>query len=235
MKQTKVLLATAVLAMAAAGQSAKAQVELPFEAVAPQWSKAVVAPEAGAMMYQKASTSAPSLVFDFFNADEYEPTTFLPSWSNTVSRAHAQAYPLKGVAPVLSETSGWVEIDHVPEIEGKGYSFKVWVPVQSLTVSAITPVTGAGADLRVFDDGDLAGYGVYRSHADGRTDLYFGRMVDGKLICPYVLESDADVASLSADDVKALLPAGKAVRQGQVMVVYAVDGAGLGSQWWVKD
>ncbi len=52
--------------------------------------------------------------------------------------------------------------------------------------------------------------------------------------CAHTLGSDADVASLSADDVKALLATAKAVRPGQVMVVYATDGGAVGAQWWVK-
>lgn len=96
----------AAVAVAAMGQQAAAQVTLPLEAEAPAWSKAAVAQEDGATMYQKAVASSPTLVFDFFNADEYEPTTYLPSWSNTVSRAHAEPRPLTGMVPVLSENAG---------------------------------------------------------------------------------------------------------------------------------
>ena len=224
----------AAVAVAAMGQQAAAQVTLPLEAEAPAWSKAAVAQEDGATMYQKAVASSPTLVFDFFNADEYEPTTYLPSWSNTVSRAHAEPRPLTGMVPVLSENAGWVEVDYVPEIEAKGYSYKVWVPAKSVTVTALAPLPADAEGLRVFGDGDLAGYGVYRNSGAEAPALYFGRMVGGKLVCAHTLGSDADVASLSADDVKALLATDKAVRPGQVMVVYATDGGAVGAQWWVK-
>ena len=223
------------MTVAAMGQQAAAQASLPFEAAAPQWGKAAVAEEAGATMYQTAVASSPTLVFDFFNADEYEPTTFLPSWSNTVSRAHAEPRPLKGAAPVIAEKAGWVEVDYVPEVEGKGYSYKVWVPAKSVTVQTLSPLPAGDASLRIFDEGDLAGYGLYRRTGENGAELFLGRVSDGKLVCPYILDSEADPAALSADEVKALLPAARPVRQGQVMVVYAVDGAGLCSQWWVKD
>lgn len=218
----------------AMGQQAAAQAALPLEAAAPQWSKVVVAPEAGATMYQKAVASSPTLVFDFFNADEYEPTTYLPSWSNTVSRAHAEPRPLKGVAPVLAEKTGWVEVDYVPEVEHKGYSYKVWVPAKSVTVSSIAALPADAEGLRLFTDGDLAGYGLYRRNVEGDKALYFGRVTGNMLVCPYVLESDTAPAALTPEEVMALLPGAKAVAAGQAMVVFAPAGGEVASQWWVK-
>ena len=234
MRTIRILGAAAAMMAGAMGQQAAAQATLPFEAAAPLWTKVAVAPEAGATMYQKAVASSPTLVFDFFNADEYEPTTYLPSWSNTVSRAHAEPRPLKGAAPVLAEKAGWVEVDYVPEVEHKGYSYKVWVPAKSVTVSAIAALPADADGLRLFSDGDLAGYGLYRRNAEGDNALYLGRVSGNMLVCPYILESDAAPAALSAEEVVALIPAARPVASGQAMVVYVPEGGAVTSQWWVK-
>lgn len=200
MKKTLII---ALAALAAAGAQAA---ELPFEAKAPAIEKVATPNSATPVhMYKMSMKTAPQLVLDIANYDEFAAAPDL-FWSNEVSRRHQGDLPFTGYARVTGEKAQWVNISYPSNGARVANFYSCWVPAGSIATGAPATLTPADADgvsnLAIFPDGDLAGYGLYATANEeaGTVNIYVGKLVDGKLVCPFVL---ADI-QVKADGNSAL-------------------------------
>lgn len=189
MKMTLIAVAAAITAIGCQAAT------LPFNVTAPSWNKIAQCTTQGGVNIRKApSTTAPKMVYNENSIMEEDecPVIYYGYWS-TKSGGAVQSITFDGVAPVVSEQPGWVELlKQGPERKSNG-----WVSAKYCKVSEITPIQPSGNPkdgfFSIIDSKGADGtYAIYL-HCDelnGTSCFYLGRLVDGKLVCPYFFECD---------------------------------------------
>lgn len=173
--------AAGVTAMAAAAA------EFPFEVAAPKFNKvAYTETEGGINIRQSPSATAPRMLYDEAKIDDYEiPLTVYGYWSSARPAGSVMAATFSGPEAVVSEKDGWLEI---AGIGPKGVNG--WVSAKYCKLEPLRPLESDDNLLLMNIDGGR--YGLYMSYSemDDYAEFYVGRMVDGILVCPYVLVID---------------------------------------------
>ena len=192
MKKISILAAALLTALSSAA------VTLPFNAPAPpSWSKvAICTARDGVNVRKTPSTTAPKMVFNENKVTDYEtPAIYYGYWGTRTGGA-IQPVLFQGmsVAPVVSEKPGWVELlNEGPKRQSNG-----WVSTKFCKVVDITPIRDSGnpsgLDFMLLDTpADMEGtYGIYMTTDDlnSEANFYIGRLVDGKMVCPYMYTCD---------------------------------------------
>lgn len=188
MKTTLIAVAAAIAAIGCQAAT------LPFNVTAPSWNKVAQCTTQGGVNIRKApSTTAPKMVYNENSIEDYEcPVIYNGYWS-TKSGGAVQPITFEGVAPVVSEQPGWVELlNQGPKGESNG-----WVSAKYCKVSDVTPIRPSGNPkngfFRIIDskgaDGTYAIY-LYCDEMNGTSNFFLGRLADGKLVCPYSFDCD---------------------------------------------
>lgn len=167
-------------------------VTLPFNAPAPpSWTKvAECTAENGVNVRKFPSTTAPRMVYNENMIEDYEtPVIYLAYWGSTTGGT-IHPVTFQGIAPVVSEQPGWIQLLN----EGPKRKSNAWVSSKYCKVSEITPIT-PDTNLRSLDfmllptpSGVEGTYGILMCTDDLNAEVifYVGRLVDGRIVCPYV-------------------------------------------------
>lgn len=163
---------------------------LPFNVKAPAWTKiAVCETEGGVNIRQRPSATAPKLVYNEAKIEDYDtPVIYYGYWA---TKSGGSIYPITfdDVAPIVSEQSGWLELFEIgPKKESNG-----WVSSKYCKVVEPTPISAAEksaspAFMFLNTDGNVEGqYAIFLTIDEMNSDatFYIGRLVDGKIVCPY--------------------------------------------------
>lgn len=180
------------IAMAAALTSFGSQaVTLPFTTqAAPTWTKVAECTTSGGVNIRKApSTSAPKLIYNEANIEDFEIPLVYSAYWGTKTGGPVQAVTFEGVAPVVSEQPGWIQLLN----EGPKRKSNAWVSSKYCKVSEITPIKLSGnprsCNFMILDTpaGVDGTYGIYMQIFDmgGEVAFLIGRLTDGKMVCPY--------------------------------------------------
>lgn len=190
MKRICITMATVLTAL---GSQA---VTLPFNTpAAPSWTKAAQCITSGGVNIRKApSTSAPKLVYNENSLMDFDvPLVYSAYWGSKTGGA-IQAVTFEGVAPVVSEQAGWIQLLN----EGPKRKSNAWVSAKYCKVSEITPIKVQGnprsCNFMIIDTpSNVEGtYGIYMNlqDMDGECVFLIGRLADGKMVCPYEYRCD---------------------------------------------
>lgn len=166
-------------------------VTLPFNTpAAPSWTKAAQCiTSVGVNIRKTPSTSAPKLVYNENSLMDFDvPLVYSAYWGSKTGGA-IQAVTFEGVAPVVSEQTGWIQLLN----EGPKRKSNAWVSSKYCKVSEITPIKPAGNprsfNFMIIDTpSNVEGtYGIYMNlqDMDGECVFLIGRLADGKMVCPY--------------------------------------------------
>lgn len=189
MKMTLIAVAAAITAIGCQAAT------LPFNVTAPSWNKIAQCTTQGGVNIRKApSTTAPKMVYNENKIEDYDcPVIYYGYWS-TKSGGAVQSITFDGVAPVVSEQPGWVELLN----QGPRYESNGWVSAKYCQVSQTAPIRESGnpkaVNFIILNTGsDVNGtYALYMTtdEMNGLASFYLGRIADGKLVCPYLFECD---------------------------------------------
>lgn len=166
-------------------------VTLPFNTTAPPaWTKVAESTSQDGVNIRKASsTSAPKLVYNANNIEACDADVWYFAYWSAKSGYPIEAAKFNGPSPVVSEQPGWIQILNL----GPKHQSNAWVSSKYCKVSevsAIKPVVSPrSCSFRFLDTpADTEGtYGMYMYTDDmnGLVDFYIGRLVEGKMVCPY--------------------------------------------------
>lgn len=176
-----------------------------FDVEAPTWKQVVVSKQSDGVNIRKLpSVSAPKLVYNEYNLDDYEaPLQYSAFWST--KPAGRTITPVKFCGPdiLVREKDGWYEIKDIgPRCESNG-----WVSAKYCRLITPTPLSSASnlsLDTSWHDliwlsegtDNHNGAYGLFveLNEMEQNALFYLGRLVDGMLVCPYFLYVDfADI------------------------------------------
>ena len=166
-----------------------------FNVSAPKWTKLAECTTDGGINIRKTpSTTAPRMVYDEAKITDYDvPLAYYGYWSTGKTGGTIQPVTFAGVGEVVGEQPGWLEINKLgPKEESNG-----WVSAKYCRTFAPTPITFPSkpfVDNLVWltAPGNTAD-GVYAifctiDEMNSTAEFYFGRLVNGLIVCPYRLE-----------------------------------------------
>lgn len=185
MKRICIAMATVLTAL---GSQA---VTLPFNTpAAPSWTRVAQCTTSGGVNIRKSpSTTAPKLVYNENSLMDYETPLVYSAYWGSKTGGPIQAVTFEGVAPVVSEQPGWIQLLN----EGPKRKSNAWVSSKYCKVSEITPIEPEGnprsCNFMILDTpaGVDGTYGIYMRifDMDGEVAFLIGRLTDGKMVCPY--------------------------------------------------
>ncbi len=166
-------------------------VTLPFNAPAPpSWTKvAECTAENGVNVRKAPATTAPRMVYNENKIEDYDTPVIYYAYWGLKTGGPIQPVTFQGTAPVVSEQPGWIQLLN----EGPKRESNAWVSSKYCKVSDITPIT-SDPNLHSIDfmllstPASVEGtYGIYMctDEMNGEAIFYVGRLVDGKMVCPY--------------------------------------------------
>lgn len=183
MKTTLIAVAAAIAAIGCQAAT------LPFNVTAPSWNKIAECTTQGGVNIRKApSTTAPKMVYNENSIEDYEcPVIYYGYWS-TKSGGAVQSITFDGIAPVVSEQPGWVELLN----QGPKYESNGWVSAKYCKVSEVTPIQTSGNPyyikfMLLNTPGIEGSYAMFLVCDDMNSEatFYLGRLDNGKVVCPY--------------------------------------------------
>lgn len=207
MKKTILALAVALSSLGCAA------VTFPFNVTAPTWNKVAECTTEGGVNIRKApSTTAPKLVYNEVKLEQYgydTPLKYIAYWG---SKTGGNISPVKfeGPAAIVSERLGWIELLG----EGPNAKSNAWVSSKYCKITETTPIKANGnpsSPKILFFNIDNVTYAIYLVDDDMNSEakFYIGRLVDGKIVCPYAFEcqyredidNETDPSSIKKDEL----------------------------------
>lgn len=202
MKMTLIAVAAAITAIGCQAAT------LPFNVTAPSWNKVAQCTTRGGVNIRKApSTTAPKMVYNENSIEDYEcPVIYYGYWS-TKSGGAVQSITFDGVAPVVSEQPGWVELLN----QGPKYESNGWVSAKYCKVSEVTPIQASGnpsyIKFMLLNTPGIEGtYAMFLVCDDMNSEatFYLGRLDNGKVVCPYSYTCSYSFTSYDDDEPTSL-------------------------------
>lgn len=168
---------------------------LPFNVKAPAWTKiAVCETEGGVNIRQRPSATAPKLVYNEAKIEDYDTPVIYYCYWGTKTGGSIYSSTFTGFAPIVSEQPGWLELlDEGPRKESNGWVSSKYCKVVEPTLISATEKTLYPSLMFLNTDSSMEGkYAIYLETDDmnGWATFYIGRLVDGKLVCPYSFQCD---------------------------------------------
>lgn len=163
---------------------------LPFNVKAPAWTKiAVCETEGGVNIRQRPSTTAPKLVYNEAKIEDYDTPVIYYCYWGTKTGGSIYSSTFTGFAPIVSEQPGWLELLYEgPRKESNGWVSSKYCKVVEPTPISVTEKTASPAFMFLDTDSSVEGkYAILLTIDEMNSDatFYVGRLVDGKLVCPY--------------------------------------------------
>ena len=173
---------------------------LPFSVRSSSWTKiAECMAEDGINIRRAPSVSAPRLVYNESKIEDYDTPLIYYGYWGTKTGGNIQPVLFGGIAPVVSEQNGWIELLN----EGPRRESNAWVSAKYCKVKEITPISTSDnvvrpAFLMLDTKSDVEGnYAIYyrSDEMEGVACFYLGRVADGKVVCPYVMTCEYNYMS----------------------------------------
>lgn len=181
MKKTILALAVALSSLGCAA------VTFPFNVTAPTWNEVAECTTEGGVNIRKApSTTAPKLVYNESKIEFCDTPLLSIAYWGTRTGGNIHAVTFDGIAPVVSEQSGWIELLK----QGPDWKTNAWVSSKYCKVIETTPIKASGnpssSQVLFFNIGEDT-YAIYLETDDmnGEATFYIGKVSNGKIVCPY--------------------------------------------------
>ncbi len=173
-------------------------INLNFEVEAPNWKKvATTSSDKGINIRKTPSASAPRPLVDEMKITNYQvPVKYFADWSTAAPKGNVYAMMFEPgqYAPILKEQTGWYQLKGIGAKGDPG-----WVSAQYCKTYDLQPLTKedlTSLNFKVYSNNS----GVYvlsieYDEMDGGAALSIGKLVNGILVTPYLVNMDVNVGT----------------------------------------
>ena len=160
-----------------------------FSVTAPSWNKVAVPQTDGINIRKYASSTAPKLMYDEMKIEFFDtPVIYYAKWVSKPSK-YMVAIPYDAPMPIISEKNGWYEVLHC----GPSYKENGWISAKYAKVENIEKITASNLPKDRIGWIDRGEDGIYMinleyNDMDGSAIFYVGRLIDGVVVAPYILD-----------------------------------------------
>lgn len=198
MKSFSFILKTyAVAAILAVSLPLSAKVTLDFNVTAPAFT-AVATTSSSLTVRQTPSTAAARSINDETRFMDFEYPQSSAFWSKAKRLTRSQHLcEFSGTAVVVEKRPQWLKLSGIGPQYSDGWVLSKYCKVKN--IEAVTPTTEAPGLLHLEGDYVLK-MDINDSELDGYACIYVGKIADGKIVCPYVVEIDKYYNTLEEED-----------------------------------